>query len=165
MTLFKKYALLLLIPLFAFSAHKYYLSLTEINYNKPENSLHITMRLFTDDVEKTLESNFNEKFKLDTSDEFAKTDKYISYYLSNHFKVTINNKKFNIKFLGKEYENDVVYFYIEIDNVPKIKTIGVQNTLLMDEFDTQQNIIKLNMYNQKKTMILNRSNDKDLLKF
>jgi len=70
-----------------------------------------------------------------------------------------------INFLGKEYENNVVYFYIEIDRVPQIKSIGVQNTLLMDEFDTQQNIIKLNINNQKRTMILNRSNDKDLLKF
>jgi len=36
---------------------------------------------------------------------------------------------------------------------------------LMDAYETQQNIIKLNMNNQKKTMILNRANDKDLLKF
>jgi len=165
MTFIKKYALLLLLPLFAFSAHKYYLSLTEINYNQTEKSLHITMRLFIDDLEKSLEANFNKKFKLGTPDENAKTNKYISYYLNNNFIVKVNNKNVKINFLGKEYENNVVYFYIEIDSVPKIKSISVQNTILMDEFDTQQNIIKLNMNNQKRTMILNRSNDKDLLKF
>jgi len=165
MKFIKKYVLLLLLLLIAFSAHKYYLSLTEINYNPTEKSLHITMRLFIDDLEKSLEANFNEKFKLDTPSENKKTNKYIAYYLNNNFEIKVNDKKLNFKFIGKEYEDNVVYFYIEIDSVPQIKSIAVQNTMLMDAFETQQNIIKLNMNNQKKTMILNRANDKDLLKF
>jgi len=165
MRFIKNYKLFIIFILLAFSVHKYYLSLTEVNYNKTEKSLHITMRLFIDDLEKSLESNFNKKFKLDTPQENIKTNNYISYYLNKNFKINVNGKQLNINFLGKEYENNVVYFYIEIDSVPKIKSITVQNTILMDEFDTQQNIIKLNMNNQKRTMILNRSNDKDLLKF
>jgi len=165
MRFIKNYKLFIIFILLVFSVHKYYLSLTEVNYNKTEKSLHITMRLFIDDLEKSLESNFNKKFKLDTPQENIKTNNYISYYLNKNFKINVNGKQLNINFLGKEYENNVVYFYIEIDSVPKIKSITVQNTILMDEFDTQQNIIKLNMNNQKRTMILNRSNDKDLLKF
>jgi len=165
MTSIKKFSLLFLLVFFAFSVHKYYLSLTEINYKKDENSLHITMRLFIDDLEKSLEANFNEKLDLDTANENPKTNKYISYYLNKNFEIKVNNKKLILNFLGKEYENNVVYFYIEIDSVPQIKTISVQNTILMDKFETQQNIIKLNMNNQKRTMILNKTNDKDLLKF
>ncbi len=165
MRFLKKYKLLIIFILLAFSAHKYYLSLTEVNYNKTKKSLHITMRLFIDDLEKSLETNFNKKFKLDSPNENPKTNNYIAYYLNNNFIIKVNGKKLNINFLGKEYENNVVYFYIEIDSVPQIKSISVQNTILMNEFNTQQNIIKLNINNQKNTMILNRGNDKDLLKF
>jgi hypothetical protein len=165
MTPLKKFLILLVIPLMAFTMHKYYISLTQINYNPTEKSLHITMRLFIDDLEKSLEANFNEKFNLDTPNENKKTSKYIAYYLNSNFEIKVNDKKLNIKFLGKEYEDNVVYFYIEIDSVPVIKSIAVQNTMLMNTFETQQNIIKLNMNNQKKTMILNHVNDKDLLKF
>lgn len=164
MTLLKKLVLLLLIPLMAFTLHKYYISLTQIDYKAQEKNLQITMRLFTDDVEKTLNANFKKDFKLDTPQELATTNQLIAYYINNHFKVIVNGKPLNIKFLGKEYENDLVYFYIEINDVATIKSIEIENTILMDEFEEQQNIIKLNIGKVLKTMILVRSNDKDLLK-
>lgn len=164
MTLLKKLVLLLLIPLMAFTLHKYYISLTQIDYKAQEKNLQITMRLFTDDVEKTLNANFKKDFKLDTPQELASTNQLIAYYINNHFKVIVNGKPLNIKFLGKEYENDLVYFYIEINDVATIKSIEIENTILMDEFEEQQNIIKLNIGKVLKTMILVRSNDKDLLK-
>lgn len=164
MTLLKKLVLLLLIPLMAFTLHKYYISLSQIDYKAQEKTLQITMRLFTDDVEKTLNANFKKDFKLDTPQELASTNQLIAYYLNNHFKVIVNGKPLNIKFLGKEYENDLVYFYIEINDVATIKSIEIENTILMDEFEEQQNIIKLNIGKVLKTMILVRSNDKDLLK-
>lgn len=165
MTPLKKILLLLFIPLMAFTMHKYYLSLTRVVYNSKEQSIHITMRLFIDDLEKSLNNNFKKEFKLDTPKELVKTNDFIGFYLNNNFSITINDTLKNYTFLGKEYENDIVYFYIEIDSVSQINNISIQNTILMKEFDTQQNIIKLEINDQKKTMILNKSNDKDLLKF
>ncbi len=149
----------------AFGMHKYYISLTQINYKAKEKSLHITMRLFIDDLEKSLNNNFSKEFKLDTSKELPKTNNYIAFYINSNFIIKVNDTIRNYTFLGKEYENDVVYFYLEVDSVLQIKNIGIQNTILMKEFDSQQNIIKLDINNQKKTMILNKSNDKDLLNF
>jgi len=165
MTLFKKYIILLIIPLLAFTSHKYYLSHTQIDYKAKEKTLHITMRVFIDDLETVLNKNFNKDFNLDTPKELAKTDNFIGFYLNTHFNLSVNNIPQNITLLGKEYEDDIVNFYLEIDSIPEINNIFIQNTLLMGEFDTQQNIIKLDINNQKKTMILNKSNDKDLLKF
>jgi len=165
MSLIKKLSLFLIIPLTAFTLHKYYISLTQINYKPQEKSLHITMRLFTDDLEKSLNTTFDKDFKLDTPKELAKTDNYIAFYLNNNFNLKVNDTLKKFKYLGKEYENDVVYFYIEIDSISNIKSMGIQNTLLMREFESQQNIIKLDINHKKKTMILNKSNDKDLLNF
>jgi len=165
MTPIKKLLILLIIPLMAFTMHKYYISLTQINYNSKEKSLHITMRLFIDDLEKSLNSDFKKEFKLGTPKELPKTNNFMAFYLNNNFSIKVNDSIRNYTFLGKEYENDVVYFYLEVDSVSQIKNIGIQNTILMKEFDSQQNIIKLDINNQKKTMILNKSNDKDLLNF
>jgi len=165
MTLLKKLLLLILIPLMAFGLHKYYISLTQIDYKAQEKSLQISMHLFTDDVEKTLTSNFKKDFKLDTPDELANTNKLLEFYINSHFKVHVNGKLLAIKFLGKEYDQDLVYFYIEIKDVASIKSIEIENTILMDEFEEQQNIIKLNIDKILKTMILVRDNDKDLLNF
>lgn len=165
MTLFKKYALLFLIPLLAFTSHKYYISLTQIDYRAQNQTLQITMRLFIDDFEKSLVTNYKKDFNLDTPQEFDKTDDFVAYYLINHFKVVVNGKLLYFKYLGKEYEQDMMYLYLEIDSVSTIKSIGIENTILLNEFEDQQNIIKLKIKDGIKTMLLSRSNDKDLLNF
>jgi Domain of unknown function (DUF6702) len=165
MILLKKFGILLIIPLMAFTLHKYYISLTQIDYNPQEKSLHITIRLFIDDIEKSLNTNFKKDFKLDTPKELEKTNDFIAFYLNTHFNIKVNDTLRDYSFLGKEYENDVIYLYVEIDSISNIKSVGIQNRILISEFETQQNIIKLNINNQKKTMILNKSNDKDLLNF
>ncbi len=48
----KKYIfILILLPLVAFQTHKYYLSLTKIEYQKETKSIQITARIFIDDLE------------------------------------------------------------------------------------------------------------------
>jgi hypothetical protein len=79
--------------------------------------------------------------------------------------VNINGSIKNYKYLGKKYENDVVYLFAEIENISAIKSIEIKNRILMDAFSEQQNIIKLNINNNKKSFILTAKNDNDLLKF
>ena len=162
----KKYTfLLLIIPLLSFALHKYYLSLTKIEYAKESKSLQITMRIFIDDLESTLNKINNKSFKLDTKTELEDANIYIEKYLLKQFEVNINGSSKNYKYLGKKYENDVVYLFIEIINIASINSIEIRNRILMDTFPEQQNIIKLNINNIKKSFILTSKDDKDSLKF
>jgi hypothetical protein len=162
----KKYTfLLLIIPLLSFTHHKYYLSLTKIDYVKESKSLQITMRIFIDDLETALNKNNNKSFELDTKTELEDTNIFIEKYLLKQFEVNINGSIKNYKYLGKKYENDVVYLFAEIENISAIKSIEIKNRILMDAFSEQQNIIKLNINNNKKSFILTAKNDNDLLKF
>jgi hypothetical protein len=165
MNLLKKSILLLLIPLFAFSAHKYYISLTKIDYIKEKKTVQVTMRFFIDDVEKTLQSRYNIQLELATKQENEKANFYLDKYIGQKFKITINQQKRTLNYLGKEYENDVVFFYLELENIDNIKQIEVQNNMLFEEFEEQENYIKLNINNKKKTFILIKANDKEMLKF
>jgi len=162
----KKYAfLLLIIPLLSFTHHKYYLSLTKIDYVKESNSLQITMRIFIDDLENTLNKINNKSFDLDTKTELEDTNMYIEKYLLKQFEVNINGSSKNYKYLGKKYENDVVFLFAEIENISVLNSIEIRNRILMDAFPEQQNIIKLNINKKKKSFILTSKDDKDLLKF
>ena len=156
---------LFILPLFAFTLHKYYISLTKIDYVKENKTVQITMRFFIDDIEKTLNDRFQKSFELATKNELKKTDNYIALYINQKFYIKINDQEQSYDYLGKEYENDVVYFYLEIVDIKDISTIEVQNKMLFEEFEEQQNFIKLNINNQHKTFILIKDNDKDLLNF
>lgn len=161
----KKLILLLIIPLLAFSAHKYYISLTKIDFIETKKTVQITMRFFIDDIENTLQSRYNTKLELATKDENKKANFFIEKYISQKFKITINEEEKTHKYLGKEYDNDVVFFYLEINDIDKIDIIEVQNNMLMETFEEQENYIKLNIKGIKKTFILIKANDKEMLKF
>jgi len=164
--LMKKYFfLLLLLPMFAFQTHKYYLSLTKVAYIKESKSVQVTARIFIDDLEAALDKKYNKSFELATKEELEDTDTFINKYVSSLLKITINNKLIPFKYLGKKYETDVIYIFVEIENIDAIKSIEIQNRILLDEFSEQQNIIKLNINDKKKSFILNNDSDKDLLKF
>jgi len=161
----KKAILLLIIPLLAFSAHKYYISLTKIDFIETKKTVQITMRFFIDDIENTLQSRYNTKLELATKDENKKANFYLEKYIGQKFKVNINGEEKTHKYLGKEYDNDVVFFYLEIPDIEMIDKIEIQNNMLMETFEEQENYIKLNINHIKKTFILIKANDKEMLKF
>lgn len=160
-----KLFLLVIIPLLAFAMHKYYISLTKIDFIENEKMVQITMRFFIDDIENTLENRFDIKLELDTENENKKANTFLEKYIVSKFKVIINENVKTLNFLGKEYENDVVFFYLEITDIETVNKIEVQNRMLFEEFPEQENYIKFNINKSKKTYILSKKNDKEMLNF
>lgn len=162
---FKKYLLLfLIVPLLAFSAHKYYISLCEIEYVEEQQSVQIILGLFIDDIEFTLNKDHNNKCHLASDNEIPNIDSFFETYLNNHFKVIINDSLENYQFIGKKYDDDIVRFYLEIPNISEIKTIEILNTNLIRDFEDQKNIVKIKVNNLNKTFYLDRKNANCLLK-
>ena len=157
--------IILLIPLFAFTTHKYYISSTKIEYKKESKTIQITMRFFVDDLQESINSTYSKNIELALPNEPEEIDSLIINYVSKKLDVTINSNKKAYSFLGKEYHNDEIYIYLEIENVEFIKAIEIKNSMLMEIFPEQQNIIKLYINNAKKTFLLTKQKDKDSLKF
>lgn len=157
--------LILIIPSFSFGLHKYYISLTKIDFIENEKSVQITMRFFIDDIEKTLENIYAIELELATENENAKANIYLEKYIASKFEVAIDQNVKIIKFLGKEYENDIVFFYLEISDIEVINQFSVQNKMLFEDFPDQKNFVKININNFKKTFVLWKGNDKEMLNF
>ncbi len=165
MSLLKKTALLFLIPLFSFSTHKYYLSLTQIEYNKKNKSLEIIINVFMDDIELALNNDYNIDLKLTSKNELKNADEYFKKYLNKSLKFTVNNKALKFDYLGKEYQGDLVYFYLEIDSIYKPISLDISNKLLLKYFKEQQNIVKLKNGKKRQSKILSVNINKALLIF
>jgi hypothetical protein len=157
--------LLLFIPLISFTIHKYYISLCEIEYVEDQKAIQIKLGLFIDDIELTLNKNHNSKLYLATDTEVENVDELYEEYLSNHFSLKVNNEDVSFTYLGKEYDDDIVRFYIEVLDVETLKSLEVKNTCLFKDFPDQQNIIKIKVNKLHKTFYFDKKNDKGLLKF
>ncbi|WP_299782754.1 DUF6702 family protein [uncultured Formosa sp.] len=165
MKAFNYYLLLFLVPLLAFTtAHKYYVSITEVHYVKEKKSVQIITRIFIDDLEKLVRERFDESITLAGKNESEKVDYYLEKYLTEKIKIKINGQNTVLQFIGKEYDNDIAICYIEIPKIDHISDIEIENMVLFDIFEEQQNVVRLNINNKKKSFILIKENDKGLLK-
>ncbi|HEY5687694.1 MAG TPA: DUF6702 family protein [Yeosuana sp.] len=162
----KIFLLIVILPLMAFSGfHKYYISVTQVDYIQEKQSLQITTRIFIDDFEKVLRERYNENIVLAGKEETKEVNKYIETYLRSKIRVRINGKDVNLIFIGKEYDIDIIQCYIEIQNVTEVKSIEITNEVLFDLFEDQQNMIKTKINSNQKSFLLNTNNKKALLNF
>ena len=165
MKLDKKILILLLIPLVSFSAHKYYLSLTQINFSPKSKSVQIIINVFMDDIETALNKDYDIDLQLTTEKELKENDVYFEKYLNEklHFKVNTIDQKFN--YIGKEYEGELVYFYLEIENINAIDQIAISNKILVKHFPKQENLIKSKVGKVNKSVLLDAENYSETLKY
>lgn len=163
----KKALLILLLPLFAFTtAHKFYVSVTNVGYSEKDDALQITSRVFIDDLDELLKERYDIDAKLSTDAESELSDEYLEKYLRAKFSVEINEKTRPYKLIGRKYDNDVCIFYLEIEaiDLPAIKSIQIENQLLTDMFDEQQNVLHFKINEKKKSFVLIKSDTKGMLK-
>lgn len=154
------------LPLLAFStAHKFYVSVTNINYSEKDDAFQVTTRIFIDDLEEVLKERYGIDANLATGQETSIADGYIERYLRTKFLVYLNGKPFDYSFLGKKYENDVVILYIELSKVgmETLKKMEIENELLTDLFDEQKNVVHVKWKGKKRSFVMIKSNAKGML--
>ncbi len=165
MSLTKKIACFFLLISLAFTTHKYYLSLTQIEYNKSQKSLEVIINVFMDDIEFAINKEYAVNLNLTTKDELKDVDIYFNNYLTKNLTFTINNEFVNYTYIGKEYEGDLVYFYLEIPVKENPISLEVFNTILLTYFKQQQNIVKFKNGSKRQSKILSKNTNKALLNF
>ncbi|MFV0248908.1 MAG: DUF6702 family protein [Tenacibaculum sp.] len=147
------------------STSKYYVALTEIEHSQKNKSIQMIMNVFMDDIELSLNKEYGINLQLASKNENKNTDNYFYKYLIEHFKIKVNQQAKFYNYISKEYYGNIVYFYLEIENITTIKSIATENTVLVKHFPEQQNLVKVIVQKKQKSLILNKANHKGLLKF
>lgn len=158
--------LFILLPLFAFTLmHKFYVSVTNIQYSEEDNALQITSRIFIDDLENVLEERYGVEMNLATEKESEDANFYVEKYMRSKLVINADGKDRAFVFLGKKYDNDLIICYLEIEDIdlPQRRTIEVENDILTDLFEEQQNIVHFRIFGKKKSFVLVKGNNKGML--
>lgn len=155
--------LIIILSLTAFTAHKYYVSLTQIHHNEKEKSVEITLQVFTDDLELCLNNQFHQNFSIGNNKELAQTNQYILSYLKQKLSIKINGKAYEYQLLGKEIEDDLTFIYLEIKGIKSLKSIAISNQLFFESFAEQQHIIKIKAKGSHKNILLFKDKYQELI--
>jgi len=164
----KKYIFILILAFLTLGSnnvHKFYVSVTKVEYVQDKESVQMISKLFIDDIEKLLRERYDESITLAEKDEPKEVSYYVDRYLQDKLKISINGEPAIVKFLGREYEDDIMVCYLEVENVSSIQTFEVENKVFFDVFEDQQNIIRTKINGKNKSFILIKENSKGMLNF
>ena len=129
------------------------------------NRLEVIINVFMDDIEIAVNKEYDVDLRLTTKQELEDVDIYFKKYLLKNLSFLVNDKPVEYSFIGKEYEGDLVYFYIESSVIEDPSALQVNNTILFDYFEQQQNVIKFKNGSKRQSKILSKNNNKALLNF
>ena len=134
--------------------HDFYISSTNIEYNKTNKSLEITSSYYTDDLENAIEKKYKIDLHLGTKKEHKEADKYLGLYFKENLKLTVNEVGIEYEYLGKEVEIEKTYNYIEVSNIASLNKIDIESRMLFNIARSQQNIFKVKHNGNSKSLNL-----------
>lgn len=143
--------------------HPFYLSVTNIKFNEKNKSMELSCKLFTNDLEDALKRTAKKSVDIINPKDKKETEKILFDYISKRLIINLNGKTKNLKYIGYEKEEDVIWVYLEIEKCEKPKQINISNSLLYDFLKEQINLVQVESGNYKQSSKV--SNPEKELKF
>ena len=145
--------------------HEFYVSISYMEYDSERKAIEVQKKIFFDDFEIALKKKNNlDKFDILNS-KIELVDNYIEAYLKENVSFEVNDKVYDINYLGHEYINGTINCYYEVLKIKKIKNIIITDRSLFSSFDEQENLIYFEMMNKLSTIRLKNPNQKDEIIF
>lgn len=145
--------------------HPIHISLCEINHNAAARQVEITHKIFIDDLQEALEKQYKIRTHLATPKEYPDAEKLIEQYLQKQFQCKINGEPVRWKYVGREYEVDACWIYLEAEQALPVQSVEVRNAVLLELFDDQVNFVHVKTGGERKSLRLNSDNDRGSLGF
>ncbi|WP_448518251.1 DUF6702 family protein [Rhodoflexus sp.] len=145
--------------------HPIHISLCEMQHNASAQQIEITHKIFIDDLQDALEKQFKVRTHLSTPKEHPDAEKLIEQYLQQQFQCKINGQPLRWKYLGREYEVDACWIYLEAVQQMPVQLVEIRNGVLLELFDDQINFVHFKANGERKSLRLSRDNDRGMLRF
>ena len=142
-----------------YATHEFYVSTTSVDFVLNKNEIQITSQFFVDDVENLIRFQTPNTALIFERAYNEETNLIIRDFIHKNFKISINKKKQQVKYLGYELKDDllVVYYETKFSN-SKIFNVEVYNSFLVNFIESQKNIVHVKFKNLKKSFLLNSIN-------
>lgn len=122
-------------------AHPFYVSVAEIRMDTRAQTLNLSCRLFTTDLEDALTRLYARPFDLQNNLDDKTTQAVLDEYVQKRFSIGIAGVLQKLRFLGLELEDDATWCYWESSNFAGLGSLTVTNGLLYDFLPDQVNVI------------------------
>lgn len=127
--------------------------------------MEITIKVAIEDLEKSIENKYSKKLDdLLDNQENKNSEKLILEYFRNNLTFSEDKNTKVYQWVGKESSDNLhdIYLYFEIPNYNKnenVESITIKNTLFLDLYDYQTNIVLIELIDRKYNLTFAVDND------
>jgi hypothetical protein len=138
--------------------HPFHNSVTEMSYNQKDQSWEISIRLFQDDLEQSVSSATGKKYRMVPGDEAS--EKELDAYLRKHFRFHAGKQiSTPYRWLGTEQQQDAIWIYLEIPTTSDLAGSYLENSIFLEVFEDQTNLVQWAPAGQKKSYLFRKSQE------
>ena len=138
-------------------AHPFHTSVTELVYNEKEGIWEVSIRLFQDDLEQSLSQFKGKRFQFQ-QDQGA--EELIQTFVKKQFGFLVNQQlQTPYRFLGWEPQQDVIWVYLEIPTQQSMTGVFLKNSLLVETFPDQTNLVHVARKGDKKSYLFQKGKE------
>jgi hypothetical protein len=149
-----------------FLLHDFHVSICEVEYDQQRKALEVTHKLFLDDLEQSLiKWSGNTDIDVINAEDSTAFQELLRKYLLENFAVKANEKNLNMVYLGAEIEGDIMYAFIDIVDLKKFRSLEIRNTIFMNLFADQTNIVHVEVDKDTKSLKLNKRSPEGKLEY
>jgi hypothetical protein len=121
--------------------HPFYVSVTEIRHNAAQKELEVSCRIFTDDLELALKTQYKTPLDIIHPADRKKVDGLITDYINKHLHINVDGKPVALHYLGYQIEEDAAWCFLEAKDLAAVKKVHISNNILYSERPSQINMM------------------------
>ena len=138
--------------------HPFHVSICDVTYDSDDKHLKISVRLFADDLERGL-SDYAEDPDLALLElDSTKLNVLLQRYLSENLRFTTSKEVLRLHYLGSQKEDNGMWCFLEYEHLTPFDEIAVFNSLLVNAFNDQENLVHFRKNKTVKSLRLNQKN-------
>ena len=145
--------------------HPVYLSVVNIEENKKENTLEISCKIFTTDLEAVLKNNNDVNINLLHPKDKVQMETLVNRYIQQHLKISVNQVWQKMQYLGYEQNEDAIDSFFQIDLQSSPSEMIIIDNILYDLQKAQINVVHVTINGNRKSNKLTNPDDKLVMRF
>ncbi|MCV9387045.1 DUF6702 family protein [Reichenbachiella ulvae] len=143
-------------------AHQFYLSITTLQHHPESQKLTLSVKLFLNDLEEAIYQQEGVRLGLWRDAPIDGALDHVARYVRANLSIRINGAPVSLKYIDEQMEaaevieDNVIICQLEVEDIPEITTITVHNSLLIEAFDSQTNLVKVRANGTRKSLNLDK---------
>lgn len=138
-----------------FANAQFYSSMTKADFVEGNKSLKFTTKMNTEHISNAIKINPNT----------AGFEAEVKKYVNRNFNVAVNGSDKPLTFTGSQVNGESVWVYFEAGSVSDIKSLKIRNSILMDAYPKQTNVVNVAYKGQQKTMSFQKGRESSEISF